>query len=208
MAPGHVAYGMRASFGTSHVGPEHVIAWERGTHVPDAAEFTALAGALWCQPSELMGHPRTLLEHRIARGVSAEDVARATGLTLDAYLAMEESGQWAGDKRQSVHLGEVLSLPPRDFIAITRLEDELARLLAEAVSTRWQAHIRDIAKLVSMERRDLKGPLSAMHQEYQGLMAATLSRAGGTTASGEDGRRFIENIVDQFWTRLPGSSRA
>ncbi len=78
----------------------------------------------------------------------------------------------------------------------------------EAVSTRWQAHIRDIAKLVSMERRDLKGPLSAMHQEYQGLMAATLSRAGGTTASGEDGRRFIENIVDQFWTRLPGSSRA
>ncbi|NEE13511.1 XRE family transcriptional regulator, partial [Streptomyces sp. SID7499] len=99
--------------------------------------------------------------HRIARGVSAEDVARATGLTLDAYLAMEESGQWAGDKRQSVNLGEVLNLPPRDFIAITRLEDELARLLAEAVSTRWQAHIRDIAKLVSMERRDLKGPLSA-----------------------------------------------
>lgn len=97
--------------------------------------------------------------------------------------------------------------PPRDFIAITRLEDELARLLTEAVSTRWQAHIRDIAKLVSMERRDLKGPLSAMHQEYQGLMAATLSRAGGTTASGEDGRRFIDNIVDQFWTRLPGSSR-
>ncbi|MGW7095131.1 XRE family transcriptional regulator [Streptomyces sp. NPDC054874] len=208
MAPGHVAYGMRASFGTSHVGPEHVIAWERGTHVPDATEFTALAGALWCRPSELMGHPRTLLEHRIARGVSAEEVARATGLTLDAYLSMEEAGLWAGDKRQSVKLGEVLSLPPRDFIAITRLEEELARLLTEAVSTRWQAHIRDIAKLVSMERRDLKSPLSAMHQEYQGLLAATLSRAGGTTASGEDGRRYVENIVDHFWTRLPGSSQA
>ncbi|MFE9699206.1 XRE family transcriptional regulator [Streptomyces sp. NPDC006270] len=206
MAPGHVAYGMRASFGTSHVSPEHVIAWERGTHVPSAAELTALAGALWCRPSELMGRPSTLLEHRIARGVSAEDVARATGLTLGAYTHMEEAGLWTGDKRQSVKLGEVLGLPPRDFIAITRLEDDLARLLTDAVSTRWQAHIRDIAKLVSMDRRDLKSPLSAMHQEYQGLMAATLSRAGGATASGEDGRRYIENIVDHFWARLPGSA--
>ncbi|MFE8912323.1 XRE family transcriptional regulator [Streptomyces globisporus] len=206
MAPGHVAYGMRASFGTSHITPEHVIAWERGTHVPDAGELTALAGALWCRPSELMGHPGTLLEHRIARGVSAEDVARATGLTLDAYLFMEEAGRWTGDKRQSVKLGEVLRLPPRDFIAITRLEEELARLLTEAVSTRWQAHIRAIAKLVSMDRRDLKAPLQAMQQDYQALMTATLSRAGGTTASGEDGRRYIENIVDHFWSRLPGAS--
>ncbi|MFI2081788.1 helix-turn-helix domain-containing protein [Streptomyces rubiginosohelvolus] len=206
MAPGHVAYGMRASFGTTHITPEHVIAWERGTHVPDAGELTALAGALWCQPSELMGHPGTLLEHRIARGVSAEDVARATGLTLDAYLSMEEAGHWTGDKRQSAKLGEVLRLPPRDFIAITRLEEELARLLTEAVSTRWQAHIRAIAKLVSMDRRDLKAPLSAMQQDYQALMTATLSRAGGTTASGEDGRRYIENIVDHFWSRVPGSS--
>jgi transcriptional regulator with XRE-family HTH domain len=206
MAPGHVAYGMRASFGMSHITPEHVVAWERGTHVPDASELTALAGALWCRPGELMGRPRTLLEHRIARGISAEDVARATGLTLAEYLSMEDAGQWTGDKRQSTKLGEALSLPPRDFIAITRLEEELARLLTEAVSTRWQAHIRDIAKLVSMERRDLKGPLAAMHQEYQGLMAATLSRAGGATASGEEGRRYIENIVDHFWARLPGSS--
>ncbi|MBV7248263.1 helix-turn-helix transcriptional regulator [Streptomyces sp. MW-W600-10] len=206
MAPGHVAYGMRASFGTTHVSPEHVIAWERGTHVPDATELTALAAALWCQPSELMGRPRTLLEHRIARGISAEEVARATGLSHGAYLAMEEAGLWDGDKRQSVRLGEVLALPPRDFIAITRLEEELARLLTEAVSTRWQAHIRAIAKLISMDRRDLKAPLAAMQQDYQALMTATLSRAGGTTASGEDGRRYVENIVDHFWSRLPGST--
>ncbi|MFI0013823.1 helix-turn-helix transcriptional regulator [Streptomyces sp. WY228] len=206
MAPGHVAYGMRASFGTTHVSPEHVVAWERGTHVPDATELTALAAALWCQPSELMGRPRTLLEHRIARGISAEEVARATGLSHSAYLAMEDAGLWDGDKRQSVRLGEVLALPPRDFIAITRLEEELARLLTEAVSTRWQAHIRAIAKLISMDRRDLKAPLQAMEQDYQALMTATLSRAGGTTASGEDGRRYVENIVDHFWSRLPGSS--
>ncbi|OKJ39347.1 DNA-binding protein [Streptomyces sp. CB02366] len=206
MEPGHVAYGMRASFGTTHVSPEHVIAWERGTHVPDPTELTALAAALWCRPSELMGRPRTLLEHRIARGVPAEEVARATGLPFEAYLVMEEAGRWTGDKGQSVRLGEVLALPARDFIAITGLEEELSGLLAEAVTTRWQAHVRAIAKLVSMDRRDLKAPLSAMQQEYQALMAATLSRAGGTTASGEDGRRYIEHIVDHFWSRLPGGS--
>jgi transcriptional regulator with XRE-family HTH domain len=203
MAPGHVAYGMRASFGMAHITPEHVAAWERGTALPTSEELTALAGALWCAPAELMGNPRTLREHRLARGLPAEDVARATGLTLDAYHHMEETGRWTGDKRQSAALGSVLGLPPRDFVAITGLEDELARLLTEAVSTRWQAHVRAIAKLVSMDRRDLQDPLRAMQQEYQTLMAATLSRAGGTTASGEAGRRYVEEIVDHFWSRLP-----
>ena len=203
MAPGHVAYGMRASFGMTHITPGHVTAWERGTALPTPNELTALAGALWCRPSELMGRPRTLREHRIARGMPVPLASRGTGLGLDAYLSMEETGQWAGDKRQSTKLGSLLRLPPRDFITITGMEDELARLLAEAVSTRWQAHIRAIARLVSMERRDLQEPLSTMHHEYQALMAATLSRAGGTTASGEDGRRYIDNIVNHFWSRLP-----
>ena len=34
MAPGHVAYGMRASYGMSHVSPDHITAWERGDAVP------------------------------------------------------------------------------------------------------------------------------------------------------------------------------
>lgn len=182
---------------------DHVAAWERGALLPSPNELTALAGALWCNPSELMGRPRTLREHRVARGIPAEDVARGTGLSLDVYHHIEETGRWTGDKRQSAKLGSILSLPPRDFVAITGLEDELVRLLTEAVSTRWQAHIRAIARLVSMERRDLQGPLNAMHHEYQGLMAATLSRAGGTTASGEDGRRYIDDIVNRFWARLP-----
>lgn len=203
MAPGHVAYGMAASFGMTHITPEHVAAWERGTALPTTDELTALAGALWCSPGELMGHARTLREHRLARGLHADDIARATGLTLEAYHYMEETGQWTGDKRQSAALGQVLGLPPRDFISITGLDDELTRLLTEAVSTRWQAHIKPIAKLIGMERRDLQDALRDMHQEYQTLMAATLSRAGGTTASGEDGRRYLDEIVDHFWSRLP-----
>lgn len=203
MTPGHVAYGMRASYGTTHITPDHITAWERGTALPTASELTALAGALWCDPRELMGAPHTLREHRLARGLATEDVARATGLDLDAYHHMEETGQWTGDKRQSAKLGTLLNLPPRDFIAVTGLEGELARLLTEAVSTRWQAHIRAIAGLVSTDRRSLQAPLRDMHHEYQTLMAATLSRAGGTTASGENGRRYIDDIVNHFWARLP-----
>ncbi|MFC9943871.1 helix-turn-helix domain-containing protein [Streptomyces pratensis] len=203
MAHGHVAYGMRASFGMAHVTPEHVEAWERGSALPDPGELAALAGALWCHPRELMGQPRTLREHRIAQGIAPEDVARGTGLPLDDYLRMEEAGRWSGDNRQSAKLGSVLRLPPRDFIAVTGLEGELARLLTEAVTTRWQAHVRAIAKLISMERKELHKPLDAMYNEYQVLMAATLSRASGTTASGEDGRRYLEEIVDHFWARIP-----
>ncbi|WP_254666077.1 helix-turn-helix transcriptional regulator [Streptomyces sp. WMMB 322] len=202
MAPGHVAYGMRASYGMSHVSPDHVTAWERGDALPTANEVTALAGALWCHPGELMGRPRTLLEHRLARGMSAEDVARLIGLDLDTYRRMEETGRWTGDKRQTANLGSVLKLPPRDFIAVTGHEEELARLLTEAVSTRWQAHVRAIAKLVAIDRRELQGPLRDMQQEYQALMAATLGWAS-TNATGEEGRRYLEHIVEHFWERLP-----
>lgn len=203
MAPGHVAYGMRASYGLTHITPDHITAWERGAAVPTASELTALAGALWCSPRELMGAPRTLREHRLARGLAVDDVARATGLTLDAYRAMEESGRWSGTKSQAAALGDLLKLPPRDFVTITGLEGDLAHLLTEAVSTRWQAHIRSIAKLVSLDKRDLQEPLRAMHQEYQTLLAATLSRAGGATAAGEAGRQFLDDIVNNFWSRIP-----
>lgn len=201
MAPGHVAYGMRASYGMTYVSPDHITAWERGLAVPTANELTALAAALWCSPRDLMGAPRTLREHRIARGVAPEDVARAVGLGLDAYLAMEETGRWTGDRMQSANLGAVLQLPPGDLLTLTGGDEELADLLTEAVSTRWQAHIHDIARLLSMERRDLKSVLRTMHGEYQALMAVTLSRAGGASAGG-DGRRYLDGIVDRFWTLL------
>ncbi|OEV04250.1 DNA-binding protein [Streptomyces oceani] len=204
MAPDHVAYGMRASYGMPHITPGHIAAWERGVAQPTVNELTALAGALWCTPGELMGHPTTLLEHRLARAMAAEDVARVTGIPLETYLRMEETGQWTGDKRQSDELRTLFNLPPSDFVAIAGLEEELARLLTEAVSTRWQAHIRPIAKLVSMERRDLKDTLRTMHQEYQTFLAATLGWTGGNASASEESRRYLDNIVARFWGGLEG----
>ncbi|MFR9676021.1 XRE family transcriptional regulator [Streptomyces sp. TR06-5] len=205
MTPGHVAHGMRVSYGMTHITPHHVAAWEQGEALPDSSEIAALAGALWCAPGDIMGRPRTLFEHRLARGVAAEDIARATGIRLGDYQRMEETGRWTGDRRQSAKLGSLLELPPRDFVAVTGLEDELAELLREAVSTRWQAHIRAIAKLVSMDRSELKEPLRSMHHEYQTLITATLSRAGSDTAAGSAGNRYLDEIVQHFWDRLPDS---
>jgi hypothetical protein len=53
-------------------------------------ELTALAGVLRCSPAELIGRPRTLREHRIARGLAPEGVARAVGHEFPAYTRMEE----------------------------------------------------------------------------------------------------------------------
>ncbi|RFU85497.1 XRE family transcriptional regulator [Streptomyces triticagri] len=201
MAPEHVAHGVRASYGMTHVTPEHITAWERGVVLPSASELAALAAALWCSPGDLMGRPRTLFEHRLARGVAAEDVARVVGVPVDAYLEMERAGRWVGDRMQSARLGEFFQLPPGDLVAITGLQDELARLLVEAVTTRWQAHIKDIAKLTSIDKRDLKEPLRSIHQEYQSIMAATLGRSIGAAAD-EEGRRYLDSIVDRFWERF------
>jgi transcriptional regulator with XRE-family HTH domain len=201
MAPGHVAYGMRASYGMTHVTPDHITAWERGIAVPALQELTALAGALWCAPGDLMGAPRTLREHRLARGMAPEDVAQAIGMSVADYLRMEETGRWTGTAFQSAQLGRALQLPPPAMIAITGLEEQLASLLKEAVSTRWQAHIRAVGRLLSMEKRELQEPLRAMHAEYQNLMARTLSRATASAAE-EEATSYLDNIVQRFWEYL------
>ncbi|WBO63786.1 helix-turn-helix domain-containing protein [Streptomyces camelliae] len=199
MGPEHVAYGMRASYGLPYVTPDLVIAWERGIASPSSAELTALAGVLWCSPGELIGRPRTLREHRIARGIAPEDVARAVGTDLAGYLRMEESGQWRGNERQSAALAEVLGLALPDFVTVTGREAKLAELLHSAVTTRWQAYVRPVLKLAPLDKGVLEAVLQALHQDYQGHMAATLSWGGGSSGASESGREFLDRIVENFW---------
>ncbi|RVU20429.1 XRE family transcriptional regulator [Streptomyces antnestii] len=203
MAPGHVAYGMRASYGQHHVTPDTVVAWEQELASPTASELTALAGALWCSPGDLIGAARTLREHRLARGMAPEDVARTVGVEIHAYLRMEETGEWRGSERQSAALGEVLALAPPDFATVTGRDEQLADFLRSAVTTRWQAYARPIAKLVPVDRVRLDDVLQEMHLEYQALMAATLSWGGGAgQGTGDAGREFLEGVLDDFWTRM------
>ncbi|MFF9278585.1 helix-turn-helix domain-containing protein [Streptomyces griseosporeus] len=202
MGPEHVAHGMRVSYGLPYVTPDLVIAWERGIAQPGNQELTALAGVLWCSPGELIGRPRTLREHRIAAGVAPEDVARAAGLDLRAYLRMEESEQWRGNERQSAALAQVLRLSLPDFVAVTGREQRLAELLRSAVTTRWQAYVKPVGKVAPVERAVLEAVLQRLHEDYQGHMAATLSWGGGSSDSSETGRVFLDRIVENFWAAV------
>ncbi|WP_330337746.1 helix-turn-helix domain-containing protein [Streptomyces sp. NBC_00557] len=204
MGPEHVAYGLRASYGLPYATPDLVIAWERGTDTPSHPELTALAGVLWCSPGELLGRPQTLREHRVARAVAAEDVARAVGMDPRGYLRMEESGQWRGDERQSAALARVLDLALPGLVAVTGREAKLADLLRSAVTTRWQAYVRPVRRLVPLDAAVLQGVLQQLYDDYQGHMAATLSWGGGSTSASESGKEFLDRIVENFWTAVEG----
>jgi transcriptional regulator with XRE-family HTH domain len=202
MSPEHVAHDLRASYGLPYATPELVIAWERGSTAPTGPELSALAGVLWCSPGELIGSPRTLREHRIARGLAPDDVARTVGLELHAYLRMEETGAWRGTERQSATLAHVLDLTVPDFVAVTGREPRLAELLRSAATTRWQAYVRPVSRLVPLDRGVLETALQELHEDYQGHMAATLSWGGGSKDSSDGGRDFLDRIVANFWTAV------
>ncbi|WP_107487095.1 helix-turn-helix domain-containing protein [Streptomyces thermolilacinus] len=199
MAPGHVAYGLRAQYGLN-VPPETVIAWERGAAHPDARELTALAGVLWCAPGDLLAAATTLREHRLARGLAPEDLAHRIGLDAKAYLKMEESGRWRGNERQTTALAQALGLGPRELVNATGRDAELAELLRDAVTTRWQAYVRPAAKLLPMRREQLEDVLQRLHADYQARMVATYSWGDSGGSGGQAGREYLDRIVDHFWS--------
>ncbi len=83
---------------------------------------------------------------------------------------------------------------------MTGREAKLAELLHSAVTTRWQAYVRPVAKIAPLDRGVLEDVLQELHEDYQGHMAATLSWGGGSTSASESGREFIDRIVENFWT--------
>ncbi|WP_404798640.1 helix-turn-helix domain-containing protein [Streptomyces pristinaespiralis] len=203
MAPGHVAYGLRAQYGMQ-VTPETVTAWERGLAVPGTRELTALAGVLWCSPGELLSTATSLREHRIARGLAPDELARRLGMDAHAYLRMEESGRWRGNERQTAALAGALGLSPRELLAATGRDKELAELLRGAVTSRWQAYVRPVGRMLPLERGHLQDVLQQLHTDYQSRMVATLSWGAAVDDTGEPGREFLDRIVDHFWDLAKG----
>ncbi|MFG2295670.1 helix-turn-helix domain-containing protein [Streptomyces sp. NPDC048603] len=206
MAPGHVAYGLRAQYGLL-VDPETIMSWELGEASPSSTELTALAGVLWCSPGDLLAEPVTLREHRIARGFSVDDLARRVGLEANSYQKMEDSGRWKGNERQSAALAAVLALSLPQYVAATGKQEELAGLLRSAATTRWQGYIKPLAKLLPVPKDHLELVLERLHSEYQSRMVATLSWGGGVgeAGSGDAGREYLADIVDRFWTLARGA---
>nr|WP_189854358.1 helix-turn-helix transcriptional regulator [Streptomyces poonensis] len=200
----HVAYGMRSSYGLPYVAPDLVMAWERGDIAPTGPELTALAGMLWCSVGELLGTPRTLREHRLARGLTPAAVARGVGLDLPSYQRMEESGRWTGTRRQTSALAALLALSLPDLVTVTGREEKLAELLRTAVTTHWHAQVRPLAKLLPLDRRLLESVLEELHTTYRRQMAASLSWADGTASAdaGTAGHAFLDHIVERFWSTV------
>ncbi|MEV4918724.1 helix-turn-helix transcriptional regulator [Streptomyces tirandamycinicus] len=197
MAPGHVAYGLQAQYGLQ-VTPDTVVAWERGLQAPESRELTALAGVLWCSPGELLGTPQSLREYRITRALGPDELARRVGMDPSTYQRMENADRWRGNERQTAALAEALSLTPRELLTATGRGEELAELLRSAATTRWQAYVRPVAKLLPLPRRRLDDALQRLHADYHARMAAT-SSWGASAGSGESGRDFLDRIADHFW---------
>ncbi|WP_428935409.1 XRE family transcriptional regulator [Streptomyces sp. ACT015] len=199
MRPENVAYGLRASYGMPHVTADLVAAWERGTTRPSGRELTALAGVLWCAPEELVGRAQVLRDHRVARGLAPEDVARALGIDLPVYLDMEEHSTWRGTERQAAVLTELLDLALPVLLTVTGRAGKLAELLREAVTTRWQASVRPVGKmLTSLDRRLLEVTLQELHQEYR----EHEERTAAAPQRGDYGREFLDRILDHFWSAI------
>ncbi|GAA2094988.1 helix-turn-helix transcriptional regulator [Streptomyces albiaxialis] len=200
LTPAHVAYGMRAAFG-QHVDPRLVAAWEQGTMVPDERQLTALAGALWCSPAHLLRAPRTLREHRLARGVSAPDLALEIGMDPAEYERVEATGRWTGDARQAEALARALRLALPALLAFTGREEELAGLLRRAVTTRWQAYAAAVARLVPVPRDRVEAALRTLHASYAAASAGSLNWAAGAHGPGA-GPAYLDDVLRHFWAAL------
>ncbi|MEU6327845.1 helix-turn-helix transcriptional regulator [Streptomyces sp. NPDC047049] len=202
MTPAHVAYGIRAAFGIP-VPPAAVASWERGESAPTEAELTALAGALWCAPGELLGAPGTLREYRLAHGLAPADLALRIGMDRAAYERLEADGTWRGSDRQAAALAEALALPLPALVRFTGRDGQLTELLTSATTTRWQAYVRPVGQVVPLSRQQLRAVLQDLHGVYQATMAATLHWGGSDSAgeSGRAGRAFLDGILAEFWAR-------
>lgn len=204
MTTTHVAHGMWAAYGL-RVAPRTVDAWEDGDGVPGETELSALAGALWCSPGDLLGAPQTLRQYRMASGMAASDLALLIGMDPCHYERMEQRDRWEGDDRQATALARALRLPPDAALELTGRSQQLADLLRSAVTTRWQPYVRRVAALVPLERAHLHDVLRDLHRAYQSATAGSLHWGSAGSGRRDDGTSapadFLDGILERFWAR-------
>ncbi|WP_461029165.1 helix-turn-helix domain-containing protein [Streptomyces sparsus] len=203
MTPAHVAYGMWAAFGL-RVTAESVAAWEHREGSPTEDELAALAGALWCAPADLMGAPRSLREHRLARGTAVADLAMRIGMPPARYREAERTGRWTGNERQTAALAEALGMSLRARTELTGGRRRLSELLRGAAGSRWQAYVRPLCRLLpELSRSQAESLLERLNDEFHRRSCSSLSwiDTNSRTAHGsaDAGRVFLDEIEDHFW---------
>jgi hypothetical protein len=191
LGPEEVAHGMRTACGLGHVTPELVTAWERGEVRPGRDELTGLAGMLRCSPADLAGRPRTLREHRLARGLTPEEVASATGPDVLVHLRVEQENVWRGGDRPTQLLRALFRLDRADLVGICGRHAKPSLLLRETFTARGTGPARAVARTASLDRRVVDVALRRL-------------RAGHTAAP--DPEAFAAQAVDRFREVVRGSA--
>ncbi|GAA3389231.1 helix-turn-helix transcriptional regulator [Streptomyces roseoviridis] len=144
-----------------------LLAWESGAMAPTEAELFALADALWCPVPVLMDlRPRSLREHRLARQLTAERLARRIGMDPRDYLRAEREHRWNGTDRQTLLLADSLGLEADELRGVIGRAGELDGLLRQAVEGRWKQHTATLARLLGTRERPVAHALRTLHQEY------------------------------------------
>ncbi|MFB7588968.1 helix-turn-helix domain-containing protein [Streptomyces sp. NPDC056169] len=197
---GQVAWAVSAFQGRP-LHPDTLLAWESGAEVPTTRQVDALAAALWCSPSDLLGEPGTLLQCRRLLGLTVEEVAVGVGMTRDRYAEAERRNRWRGSGRQTQALFDVLRPPPACFVGACGRTGQLRVLLREAVTGWWPNYVRPVAKIVPVAPAEIHHALEQLHLAYQ-----RIDNHGRTGAAAEAVERealaFLDRVDEQLWRRL------
>ncbi|MFI8965809.1 helix-turn-helix domain-containing protein [Streptomyces sp. NPDC053493] len=146
---------------------EILMCWESGAVAPSEAELFALADALWCPVPVLMDlRPRSLREHRLARGFTAERLAPRVGMDVRDYVRAENDHRWNGTDRQTLVLADALGLEPEELLRVIGRAGELDGLLRQAVEGRWKQYTTPLARLLGARERTVAQALRTLHQEH------------------------------------------
>ncbi|MFE3645749.1 transcriptional regulator [Streptomyces sp. NPDC059169] len=188
--------------------------WEQGRSVPTEAQLVALADALWCDLSVLIGRsPSTLRELRLNRRLSQEQLSSRIGMALNTYAIQEVQQRWEGSKRQTWALVTILQLSACELVVATGRGPELRERLLSAVQVRLQPQVAPLAELTEIPHHRVNQALHRMADELAALSPAQM--VGFVQARVDKVKenemlrardRYVEGIVDRFWTLVGPSA--
>ncbi|MEV6683143.1 hypothetical protein AB0N09_40755 [Streptomyces erythrochromogenes] len=202
---GQVAWAV-AAFRGRPLHPALLTAWEQGTEQPDSDEIAALAAALWCAPTDLVGEPRNLLQCRTFAGLTSQEAAAATGLTHHRYLEAEARNRWRGTPEQTAAMVAALRPPPAVYVDACGTTGRLRIAARDAVTGWWPNHLGALRRLVPVDVHVLEQALSRLHGTYQQLQSRAEGDGAAAEAADREAAAFLDRIDAHLWQALRDSA--